>query len=376
MMRTILLLGHNDLRLFLKSKTAYIWLFAVPLVFIGFMGYAFRGPGNPANPRPTVRVDNQDTNYLAAVFVQELGTHGMEVLRADDKGDAPQQIRIPRDFTQRILEGRQSKVEFLNQANDVSGEGAMVELRLVRAVIAVNSHLLSAAGANHGQLSENAVRAAQAAKPLVRLEARFAGRKPSPTGFRFSLPGNMVMYVMMNLLVFGGTTLARQRAGGLVRRLAASPVTRREMVAGKIYGLVLLGAVQMTVFLLAGQFLFGVRLGANLGPILLTLIIYSWVAASLGVLAGSLARAEDKVIGICVLGSLVMAALGGCWWPLEVGPPILKVLAHCVPTGWAMDALHQMISFGGGIGDAARPIAVLAAFGIAANVAAAKVFKW
>ena len=88
------------------------------------------------------------------------------------------------------------------------------------------------------------------------------------------------------------------------------------------------------------------------------------------------ARAEDKVAGVCVMASLVMAAVGGCWWPLEIGPPVLRLLAHCVPAGWAMDALHQLISFGGGLSDAARPIAVLAAFGLAANALAARFFKW
>jgi hypothetical protein len=40
-MRTVLLLGHTDLRLFLREKTSYIWLFAIPLAFTYFMG--FRG---------------------------------------------------------------------------------------------------------------------------------------------------------------------------------------------------------------------------------------------------------------------------------------------------------------------------------------------
>jgi ABC-type multidrug transport system permease subunit len=68
--------------------------------------------------------------------------------------------------------------------------------------------------------------------------------------------------------------------------------------------------------------------------------------------------------------------LGGCWWPLEIGPPIFRTIAHCLPTGWALDALHQLISFGGGLGDAAKPLAVLAAFGAAANVLAAWLFRW
>ena len=372
-MRAILLIGANDLRVFLRARASFIWLFVVPMVFVGFMGFAMRGPGRPGNLRPTVRVDNRDTNYLAAVFVEELGSQGMRVLGPAATEEAPQKIIIPADFTARVLAGEQAKVEFSRKDNNVSGEGAMVELRLMRALIGINSHLLAA---GDGKLSESAIREAQRSAPFVRLDAHFAGRKPVPSGFSFSLPGNMVMYVMMNLLLFGGLAVARERQHGIVRRLACNPLTRAQVVAGKIVGLILLGGVQVAVFLLAGRFLFGVNLGANLPAILLTLLVYAWVAASLGVLVGSVIQAEDKVIGLCVMASLLMAALGGCWWPLEIGPPILKTIAHCLPTGWALDALHQLISFGGGLADAGKPLAVLAAFGVTANVLAARFFRW
>lgn len=374
-MKTILLIGHYDLRIFLRSKANYVWLFVMPLIFVGFMGFAFRGPDDPANLRPAVLVDNRDTNYLAAIFIAELGSQGMRVLEPSAGQVAQQTIRIPADFTARILAGEQAKVEFAKQENGPPAEAAMVEVRLVRALIRINSHLLAAAGKD-GAIAEPAVREAQAVPSSVRLAARFAGRKPMPVGFNASLPGNLVMYVMLNLLVFGGATMVKERQNGVIRRLAANPLTRGQLVAGKIYGLILLGAVQVVVFLVAGRFLFRVPLGDNLAPILVTLLLYSWVAASLGVLLGSVVRAEDKVLGLCLGMALLMAALGGCWWPLEVVPPVLKTVAHCLPTGWAMDALHQLISFGGSLRDAAKPIAVLALFGAAANFLAAWRFRW
>jgi ABC-type multidrug transport system permease subunit len=183
------------------------------------------------------------------------------------------------------------------------------------------------------------------------------------------------MYLLMNLLIFGGTSVAWERRSGVLRRLTALPVGRGEIIGGKVYGLMLLALLQIAVVLLAGRFLFRVNLGDALGGILVVLLVYAWVAASLGVLVGSLVRAEEKVVGLCVLASLVMAALGGCWWPLEVVPDSVKFLAHCVPTGWAMDALHQLITFGGGLSAAKLPLAVLALFGLAANAAAAKFFR-
>ena len=99
------------------------------------------------------------------------------------------------------------------------------------------------------------------------------------------------------------------------------------------------------------------------------------LAANAGKKSGSLTAAEDRVTGICVLASLLMAALGGCWWPLEMGPPALKTIALCTPTGWALQALHQLISFGSGLGAVVKPLAVLLAFGTAANMLAARFFR-
>ena len=79
--------------------------------------------------------------------------------------------------------------------------------------------------------------------------------------------------------------------------------------------------------------------------------------------------------GICVLASLLLAALGGCWWPLEIGPPVMKTISLCLPTGWALQALHQLISFGSGFGAVLKPIGVLLAFGAAANLLAARFFR-
>jgi hypothetical protein len=66
-MKHILDIGHTDLRLFFKHKTAYVWLFVVPLAFVYFMGFAARGPGRPYNRTPPVLIENNDTNFLGQI---------------------------------------------------------------------------------------------------------------------------------------------------------------------------------------------------------------------------------------------------------------------------------------------------------------------
>ena len=376
-MKRILDIGQTDLRIFLKRKSAYVWLFVVPLAFVYFMGFANRGPDDPANRKPPVVIENQDTNFLSRVFLDELGAEGMRLLDPTNRESAARGIRIPADFTSNVLAKTQTKVQFSRRENSAEADAALVEVRLVRALIAMNGHLLEAAtqpGASN-LLTETKLREIMAAPNPVRLNAHFAGRKPVPSGFNFSLPGNLVMYLMMNLLIFGGATVAAERRSGVIKRLMVHPVRRGELVMGKIYGLMLLGLVQVLFFLAVGKFIFHVNLGANLPAVTLTLLVFAWVAGSLGVLVGSVIASDDRVIGTCVLTSLLMAALGGCWWPAEISPPALKVIALCLPTGWALKALHQLISFGSGFGAVVAPLAVLAMFGATANLLAARFFR-
>ena len=376
-MKSILDIGHTDLRLFFKNRSAYIWLFVVPLAFVYFIGAANRGAGRPYNRTPPVLIENADTNFLSQIFLDELSSQHMWLLDPTNRETATRVIQIPADFTAKISHLEQSKVRFFQRNNSGEADAALIEVRLLRALIAMNGHILEVATATNssGGLTEEKLRGVMALPDPVSLDATFAGRRPVPSGFSFSLPGILVMYLMMNLLIFGGATVSAERRNGVIRRLMVYPVTHFEIVTGKIYGLVLLGVAQIVFFLAVGKFLFHVNLGANLPAVTLTLVAFAWVAGSLGVLVGSLIAAPDRVNGICVLVSLLLAALGGCWWPLEIGPPVLKIIALCTPTGWALQALHQLISFGSDFGAVLVPLAVLVAFGLVANVLAARFFR-
>ncbi|MBL9126323.1 MAG: ABC transporter permease [Verrucomicrobiales bacterium] len=375
-MNHLFTIGHNDLRLFLRNRASFVWLFLMPLLFVYFMGFANQGPGGPSDPRPEVVVENADEGFLGRVFLDVLGDHGLRAVASAPGAEAKRALRIPADFTTEVLAGRQGRVKLERPSESDPGAAALVEIRVVRALVALNAHLLEHTLRGEGTAPTPEVLAAIRARPdPVVLDARFAGRKPIPSGFGFSLPGVLVMYLMMNLLIFGASSIAAERRLGVLKRVSVHPVSRGELIAGKLYGLLLLAWVQILFLLACGVFLFGLPLADRWGGVLVILGIYAWVAASLGLWIGAVVRAQDKVVGFCVLASLVMAALGGCWWPLELVPESVRIAAHFFPTAWAMDALHQVITFGAGLEAASRATGVLALFGLAANAAAIRWFR-
>jgi len=175
------------------------------------------------------------------------------------------------------------------------------------------------------------------------------------------------------LLTTGGTMLVVERKQGLLRRLASAPMTRGEVVSGKWGSRMILAAVQITVALAFGTFLFHMDWGPNVVMIMLVLAAWAAFCASAGLLLGSLASTEGQASGLGVLLSNLLAALGGCWWPIEITPAWMQYVQKLLPTGWTMDALHKLISFQDG------PVAVIphvAALSMAALIVAGLAVKY
>ena len=51
--------------------------------------------------------------------------------------------------------------------------------------------------------------------------------------------------------------------------------------------------------------------------------------------------------------AILLAPLGGLWWPLELVGPFMRRVAYFTPTGWAMEGVNAMLAFGAGAADVA-----------------------
>ncbi|NNE06310.1 MAG: ABC transporter permease, partial [Xanthomonadales bacterium] len=136
----------------------------------------------------------------------------------------------------------------------------------------------------------------------------------------------------------------------------------------KWQGRMVLAAVQISVALVFGPFLFSMDWGPDIGMITVVLIAWGSFCASAGLWLGTVARTEAQAAGLGVLAANVLAALGGCWWPIEVTPQWMQAIQKLLPTGWTMDALHKLISFQAGWASVIPNVLLL--------LAAAVIFAW
>jgi ABC-2 type transport system permease protein len=377
-MRAVLFIARKDLQYLLRRRETLVWIFIMPIVFFYFLGTITSGFGNRSTVRDKLALlAPEDAGFLADQVARRLEEQGYQVIRA--AGDAElagvgRRLVLPSGFTASVVAGQEATATFTGE--DRGAGMSYDQVRVQRAVYTVLADLVVGRHENQVAGPEMFARLDQAPRNVALSVTPAGKRKRIPTGFEQTIPGTTVMFTLLVLLTSGAVLLVNERREGLLRRLAVTPISRSAIVLGKWIGRMALGLVQIGFALLAGTLLFGMRWGPDWPTVLLVLFCYAGLNASLGLLLGSVARSEGQAVGIGVLSSNVLAALGGCWWPIEVTPRWMQTLSLALPTGWAMDALHKLISFEAGPGRVVPHLLVLPAAAFAIGWAAVRFFRY
>jgi ABC-type multidrug transport system permease subunit len=276
--------------------------------------------------------------------------------------------------TDAVVAGEQLVVTFEHRGDALAAN--FDQIRVNRAVYSVVADLAVLKSERQPVTAEGFRRIAAMPRQLT-LAVTAAGRRlEPPQGFDQTVPGIMVMFTMLVMLTSGAIILVVEREHGLLRRLASTPISRGSIVLGKWTARMALGLVQVGFAMIVGQLLFGVDWGTNLPMVIVLLVAWAAFNASLSILLASVARTQAQMAGLGVVATMALAALGGCWWPIEITPPWMQSLALAVPTGWAMDALHKLVHFGYGPSTAVPHVSALIVAALASGWAGTKIFRY
>lgn len=346
-----------ELRLVVADPWSILWLLVLPLVMIYFFAEAFPRRADPS--RTTVELDvwNRDTGFLGGALLGDLEEQGFEIRRLDRleaRGAAwLRTLVIPEMFTERLLAGEKVTLLFDARKEGSPSGDAAARVKIFKAVgkIVGNLCLAEIAPRDRGTRDENreaSYRRIAALEPLVVLESSFLGPgRVIPGGYNQTVPGMIVMSVIFSVTTYGTGLFARDRRRGMLRRLVATPCRRPVILAGKLAGRLAMGGLQILILLAVSGACFGFYLGNTALGWVLCLVPYTLACGALGMLLGCFFRSEERASPVSWIPAMLMAALGGCWWPRDIMPDALISLGHLFPPAWAMDGLQEIISFGG-----------------------------
>ncbi len=404
-MQATINIALNDLRVFFADRGNLVGLLVLPLAFTLVLGWAFGGSGNSGPQRVRVDVIDLDNTEESAAFRTELrATNDTLVLcpmdnDADDYcrlGDAPltlesaiERVRseetralvvLPTGYGDAVMNSGKVDIEFyatgdltLPNAVEQSVDAVLQKVNTASLTAGATGALLDDLGEQTGLVglvggfrdslvrsiyNEAQTRVEQRPEAVRYVLTRGEAEDESiDQGFGQSVPGMGSMYVMFTVL--GGiAVLMRERKQWTLQRLVALPLSRAQILGGKVLTYFTLGMIQYGVVFGVGL-LVGLDFGDRPLVLLPVMIAFTLCITGLAFAIAPHVDNESQASGLAMLLSFSLAPLGGAWWPLDIVPDFMRAISYLSPISWAMTAFHDVMWYNRGFVDVLPEIGVL-----------------
>ncbi|HUC27633.1 MAG TPA: ABC transporter permease [Streptosporangiaceae bacterium] len=208
--------------------------------------------------------------------------------------------------------------------------------------------------------------------PRTRIDQVTQPAATALTGVAYSAPGNLVLFLFLNI-VGSGSGLVVIRQSGVPRRMLSTATGPWTIALSEGAGRVALGLLQALVIIVVGAFAFHVRWGPLPG-VFAVVFLASAISAALALIMSAISATPQQAFVLGPATMLVAAMLGGCLWPLVfVGAP-LRAIGRIFPLYWAMDALLRL-GARSGTREVAVDTGVLLGFAIVLTLIAVPVYR-
>ena len=322
-------------------RTLYLAL-GMPVVLLLLFGY---GVSFDLDHVPLVVVD-QDGSPTSRELVRRFvaGDEMVEVARLTDpalaegyfqRGEASAALIVPAGFGRDVGEGRATTLEILVDGADNA---------TATQVLAKADALIATIGA---ELVTGGVR------PTLPIEARVLTYfNPAGRSALYLVPGLAAYVLAIVAVLLTALTIAREWERGSMFQLWTTPVSRIELIVGKLLPYLALGLVAVLLVLAAGAWVFDVPMRGDPVVIAVDSLLFLLGMLGQGLLVSVVTKNQMVATQVGTLSSMLPSLLlSGFVFPIENMPRPLQVFSNVVPARYFIDALRGVLLRGNGFAE-------------------------
>lgn len=156
---------------------------------------------------------------------------------------------------------------------------------------------------------------------------------PELRSANFVVPGIIAIIMILLSTLLTAFTIVEEKERGTADMLATSPLTRTELILGKILPYMALSLIAITTIVVMGYFMFGVPIKGSLLALAGSSMVYLFCVLGLGILVSTMTSKLQDAMFVAVIVSLLPGILlSGFAFPIESMPTLIKPLTYLVPT--------------------------------------------
>ncbi len=307
---------------FRRERATVFWTFAFPLIFIIIFGGLF---GGDSTPTFDVGLVNQAQGPGDAAVVQAL--ESQKALKLHE-GSRDAELK-------KLKDGDRKAVVVITPSTSGSAPLA-VQIYADPSQTATQQVLLPFLQQAIGQASAQIGNA----RPAVDVQVQSVAAKNLRT-IDFLLPGILAMAIMQ-LGLFSAIPLVTQRETKVLRRLGATPLPRRTLIAAQVTQRLIIAVIQAVVLIEAGRLFFHVKIVGNAVELALFVLLGALAFVAMGYVVASQAKSAESAQPLVSVIQFPMLFLSGVFFPVELAPKVIQPVVRALPLTYLADALRQV----------------------------------
>jgi len=273
-------------------------------------------------------------------------------------------IKIPPDYSDRLLANRQATVLVLIDGSDSSIATQSLQVASQVGLTVSLARLgteLQGSGSRTSQL------------PIeVRPKMLF---NPDSRSANFMVPGLIAIILQIITTLLTAFSIVREREQGTLEQLLVTPVRPFGLMLGKLVPYGLIGIVETLTVLTVMRLVFDVPIKGSLVLLLSLSILFLFTALAIGLLISTKAQNQMQALQLAWLIMLPSVLLSGFMFPRDSMPVIMRFIGYMVPATHFMEIIRGIVLRGATLVDLLPEVLTLMFMGLALLVLSAFRFR-
>jgi ABC-type multidrug transport system permease subunit len=331
----------TKIRELVREPEALFWVFVFPILLALALGVAFRS-GSGEEIRVAVQ-PGDDAQWIVQTLTDASG------LRAEAMEPEPARLALRKGAVALVVLPGEPWTYWFDPTRP--------ESRLAR--LSVDDALQTAAGR-------------RSVHPTIDLELTELGSRY----IDFLVPGLLGMNLMGTGMWGIGFYIVNARSKGLLKRLTATPMKKREYLLSQLTGRLIFLVPEVVALLVFAVLVFQVPLRGSWVDLSVVCVLGAMAFSGLGLLVASRIRTIEGVSGLMNFVMMPMWIMSGTFFSTARFPDWLQPVVQLLPLTAVNDALRQVMIDGATLIQLSGELTIIAGWGSVTFVVALWSFRW
>lgn len=360
-------IGHiakKELRQILRDRQSLVLILVMPIVLTFLFGKALETGRLLQIPSVIVNLDDSPESNIIATAITSFDEVRIQrtastLEQAQDllaHGKIKAAIIIPKGFMRMIEAGEEAQLQLLLDGTDKTS-APVVEGVARRVIQEYNTERAIKGLWKRGVRPDRGLRLIHPV--YVQTEIQY---NPGLQYMSFVMPGVIGVTLQLLTVMLMATSIPRERERGTLDQLLASPISRAELILGKLlpyFGISLINVV--TILLVADRW-YNLSMDKNL-PLLLSLCgLFVLSSLATGLLISAVSRSQFQAVQIAVFYVLPVFMLSGAYSPIEAIPEHIRPVSYLFPLMYFCRAVRAVTLRGAELAQVWKDLAILSGF--------------